>query len=701
MPEGGASLEQQGYSVSGAGSLSLAAIRSGEYRVTGPIFACLQGEYRVTAALSAVRHGEYAVTSPLYAERSAEFTVGRDLFSLHHGEYALLTPMQAQITGEYEVGPPKIPNPDTSYLHPEYSGPPAPALSPWYEAWARDNASFSSNIKVFGTRIKPDGTSENFGTKDLGCIPDTATVTMRESSPSEWSVSLTDTTGEYHPRNEASEWYGILSEESIGGTATPNTLERLYNLPPIARVIYNNSPKITMSLSTSWGGKSSIFSGLATGYTSREEMINNAFALTWKGTDFSLLLNVDGQTMPDVKNRMSKDVLAEILNAYSVPFDFSYYPDNFRIPFMSRQNGRPLDWIAQILSVSVADWFFQDGRVFIPYLVYAGFDDRASAANAQSLVWIEPATRFDYDLSKVACRERVMNSSQFRVINDVTAIMAIQGGTAAGERIVVKDFKEYTVQFSERLRAVQWRVINAQGGQFSDFIFRNGDGEVTAVRDPRPDTIDPFTGALLQGASPVGGAYAEWKLVSGGIMDARSVTFTWGNLPGFPSTIQGGFGEIVFFGTTWDDQRYGVDPFIAGNYADPFPGLRARSRNLTSVAMHGIRPIELQPNSLIPDRVWLQRHADRYLKRLSMSPDSVQMRVAYNPEMRPGVIYREIDARLSRNAVMVTAEAVHSIDPKDPDNRYTMLTGRRLRPFVLQHIGAGGQVVASFSPILA
>ena len=521
-----------------------------------------------------------------------------------------------------------------------------PNISKWELQWRFGYClpeDFSIDINIAGPEVDGD-------VKNLGCIPNAMTISYPESGPSTWGFSLQERAGYYHPMNQSSPWYKVMDEEPLMSATTVT----IHGQPIPSGVVVRKEMQATINLADT----QHIFHGLGTAWdhsrASKDQLIN----FTWKGVDHSQKLFVEHQTMRDVisnkyrGNRYSQEVMAEILNKFSVKFDFSHLPDNFPIPFLSRQSGRPIDWIQQILNCSLAEWRMVDGITFTPYL--------PEIAVAPSYVYFLDGPG--------VCDTESYQASMQNVYNHVIVVRAADVGGAATAPMEVDEFKEYEYTFPVPVNGPLWSIVQAQGGAFSDYICYNPSGNVIAVREPRPES------GLI-------GSMADFLFISGYIQNCAKIKFTWGHLPVTPGDgVTGGYGKIQFTGTpNINSDNYGGSQFDGqASQSDPLPGFRAEAIDLPSVAKYGYRPIELQANPLLPTKQAAQIHAGRYLYRLLRQAREATYKVPLNTDLYPGTVVGEVDKKFGYTKLAprmrLLTRVTHNFSQR-PEERYTTYTG--------------------------
>jgi hypothetical protein len=543
--------------------------------------------------------------------------------------------------------------------------------------------------------------SNTTGRWDLTCVPYQFSITLTESQPATWSLNLIDGFGNYNPQKPG-HWFEAMDEMAFAGGSdyTGANIISSKNVPTPPPYTLAK----TLSVHVSWGEQSKSYNLIGTAWSSTRSADTKYFNFTWKGTDFSLLLAHEAQTMKTVRSSRNviykaSTVLKEIFSFYKVKFDLSYFrnEDDYVIPLMHRQNGSPKDWVAQILAAMMYEWKFVNGDTFTPYLptplnliTPTSVHYFASTSYGNNTYTYDPRTanpNYIHEFSKMSIKEESMEGSAAAIYNRVVAIRAAEGGGIAdGGTIDCFLFgNQYSAEFNPPLSAVTWNVVYANNGFFSNFKFYKGDALI-ATRDITIGSVNE----VITG----GGA----GLING----CTKVQFTWGVAPGGFIGL-GAPGKIEFHGATevdtsnwpggsqfdtpgtlgtrgqWDYQYVYIDP----TQDNPVPGFRAMSQNAQLIQRYGLRSIEISASPLLPNKIFLQKFADRYLYRASRAARKATYQVPLNPQIEPGTLIREVDfslgseiagqwVPLSRDRVVTTCTHNYS---NDPAQRYTTYSG--------------------------
>lgn len=488
--------------------------------------------------------------------------------------------------------------------------------------------------------------------KDLSGIPYQFTIDFGESTATTWSLSIVDPFGEFCPLNKWSTWASIMDERPFGmGGADPD-------LPNIVKgVLYPTKvrPQLKKQLvvEATIGGHKWTFTGIGTSWSHTRDWQSRYFNFVWKGTDFSILLNKENQSMQTIRSNSrygihkSAEALREILTQYGLQSDLSKFTDNWVIPVMHRSNGNPQDWVSSILQAMCYEWKMVGGTVFTPYLpcnvpqgqAASSFVDPTTgqSVSGQNNVYMYDANsnipNFTHEFDKMRVYNESYEGSLMAIYNRVIAIRAAEGnGSEAYKETVFEFGDQYTVSFNPPLSFVSYVATAQNNGFFSNFKYYRG-SELIAVREATAGAI----------------GYGSSLTDSGVIYGATSVKFTWGVLPGgFIGT--GAPGAIEFHGTVqveptiWGGAQYGLA--IDQGPDNPAPEMRVFSENLNLIKQYGLRPIEVPASPLIPTKALLQVFANRMLYRLSRQSRKGTYKIPLNPFIEAGTLIREKDLSL-------------------------------------------------------
>ena len=547
-------------------------------------------------------------------------------------------------------------------------------------------------------------------TIDLSGIPYEFTIDFSESNPTTWTLSIMDPYGEYTPMSLWSSLAGIMNEQPFGPDGENPDAPNIYKgvlYPTITSPLVVKQLVVTATI----GGHPWSFTGVGTAWTHTRDWQTKYFNFVWKGTDMSILLNLENQSMQTIRsnrrNSISKAsaVLQQIFTQYHVEYDLSNFVlDDYTIPVMHRANGIPHDWCVQIISALLYEWKMVGGKTFTPYLpvpvprgaaAYAFIPSTNTTLSGQNNAYTyDPASvtpGFIYDFSKMRVYSETADGSMMAMYNRVIAIRAAEANGTDAYTVNVFDFGDsYSQSFSPPLSFVSYIPTAQNNGFFSNFLYYK-QGALIATREIT-------SGSVNYGIQMSGG---------GVIIGADMVKFTWGVLPGGFVGI-GAPGKIEFHGTaqmdpsTWSSGPSAGNPQYGVRQANgtwgvpvdqgpdqPAPELRVFSENLALINQYGLRPIEVPASPLIPNKPVLQVFANRMLYRLGRQAQKLSQKFPLNPFIESGTIIREIDESLGttrNNEIAVPGSALtrdlvvvggqHRFS-NTPENRYTSLWGNQ------------------------
>lgn len=539
---------------------------------------------------------------------------------------------------------------------------------------------------------------------DLGQRPYQFSVSMQESQATTWSLSIIDPYGETNPLNSSSaQWFNLMSEQSWG--TDTNAADRI----GVTKFLVVNA---------NWGGQDWSFSGVPQSFSHTRNWGDKYISFAWKGTDHSIKINREHQTMQTVRSTsvgtggigttyLAANVVTEILTKYfntsftngKTTFSLSnLITEDYVIPVMQRQNGNPLDWVTQILGVRMHEWMMENGNNFVSYYP----NPNASPS-------------FIHDFSQMNILEESYDGSAQAILTKVIVIRAVEGGGGQSQPVVVNTFKSgYTCSFSPPISQGYYNVIYAAGGFFSNFIWSKS-GQSVAYREITSGSV----GGIGSSATIVA------STSSGQIIDCDEVSFTWGALPNSPPSL-GAPGKIQFSGIpaidnpSWGGSQmssigtqvpsqsdpapwarvYSPDPINSTGFPGGIPGLPTPAQ-----LKYGLRVIEITANPLIPTSKVAQLYADRYILRVGRQARHATYKIPLNPWITPGTVLLEIDKSLhigwipgsnpnmlapygstaggtqqwpttgsSAARRRIVTSCTHNFS-SDPANRFTMVTG--------------------------
>lgn len=474
-----------------------------------------------------------------------------------------------------------------------------------------------------GTLVREIGILWNGSYKSLGEAPGLLEFTHNESAPNGWSISIADPTGEYHPRKAGGEWEDWMDDAAYDEDG--NIVKTL-----IARL--------------TWGGAEYLFIGVPKTFGHVRNRQTQRIEFQWGGLGVSSRLFRRAQTLDSIRSTRSatsapmlRTVLKQIADSQRTKSDFSRV-DNQPVRIMHMQNGRPGDWMQQLLEAApFAEWR-EEGETVV------GF---------QPTVKSSP----DWVYSKDTCTE---SESLDANADDMVNLVEVRSAREAGQKpegmppVLLNEFNRYRVPFNPPLSGAQWRWVRPNPvGDIPLIIYRR-QGNVIAVR---------------LAANSRGLAQYPDSILGAPIYRADEAEIYWMAGIGVPIPENGGptsaIAEIEFIGTQGDnpDSEFGSE-------IDEVTGVTRR--NDASIEKYGENPIELSPNPLLTTRAQMERYGDRYLARASrIEPKTLT--VPLNLLMQVGDTVEIRDAILGTQESRYVSQVGHKVS-NDPIQRLTGTT---------------------------
>lgn len=494
--------------------------------------------------------------------------------------------------------------------------------------------------------VKPDGSQV-----DLSGIPYSFVIEFNESQATTWSLSIFDPFGEFCPLNMGSAFMELLDEQPFGPDGSQIDTPNIHKGVLYPTKVQPQLKKMLLVEATI-GGKQWNFTGIGISWSYSRNWETRYFNFVWKGTDFSILLNKENQTMQTIRSNSrygvhkASKVLVEMLGQYGVKYDLRSFTDDWTIPVMHRANGIPADWVTQILQALCYEWTMVGGDTFTPYLPvsvptaafaaaifdYATGKTVTGQSNTYTYDLNNQVPSFIYDFAKMSVYDETCEGSLMALYNRVIAIRAAEGNNTMYSMDVFNFGDSYTINFDPPLSFVTPVPTAMNNGWFSNYLYYRG-AELIATRQVT-------SGSLNYGISLTD---------SGVIVGATSCKFTWGVLPGGFIGI-GAPGHIEFHGSTqvepsiWGGTQYGIA--VDQGPDNPAPELRVFAENLGLINKYGLRPIEVPASPLLPTKAMLQVFANRMLYRLGRQARKGSYKVPLNPFIWSGSLIREIDISL-------------------------------------------------------
>ncbi len=468
-----------------------------------------------------------------------------------------------------------------------------------------------------------DGVSKN-----LGEAPASLEVQLNESASASWTLTIIDPTGDYHPRKAGSEW-----EEWMDDAA------------------YDESGNIIKKLVAvvDWGGVEWTFVGVPVAFGHTRNKQSQRLEFKWTGLDVSAKLFRRSQTLDTIRADrrsssapMLRTVLGQIASAYDVDADWGLV-DNQPVRTMHMQDGRPGDWMQQLLEAApFAEW----------------------KVRGETLIGFQPTVKSapDWVYDRHACvEEESLDANAGDMINKVEVRSAREAGSKPEGMppVQVNEYGVYRTSFNPPLSGVQWRYVQPNPHGFaSNFVYRRG-GNVISVRNGVRSQQGFDQDSTFMYAAHLKGAP---------IYDAEEVEFTWGRPANVPGEEAGGPtsapGEIEFFGALQDnpDSELGETESVTG----------AVRVNQAAIDKYGENPIELSPNPLLTTLAQMERYGDRYLCRASRIEPKA-LKVPLNLLLEVGDTIRLTDSVLGTSELRYVTQVAHTIT-NDATTRGTRFT---------------------------
>jgi hypothetical protein len=525
-------------------------------------------------------------------------------------------------------------------------------ISPFAVTVSR-NLPMPTDITTFKVVNSKTGNEVELVDKQGSQLPFQFNLNWAESQPSTFSLSIVDPFGTYSPLNKKSVWKDVMDEKPFGADSANQDLPRY-----VKGVLYPTQikPQLVKELvvSAKIGGRDWVWHGIGSAWSHRRNWETRYFDFSWKGTDHAVRLIKENQNFQTIRSssrtgiHMASEALIEMIKGYAVKYDLrNFLKDDFIIPIFHRSNANPLDLIVQILSTLCYEWTMKEGNVFTPYLPMPVPTGAANASyyNQQDGKYILGNDVYGYDFSAMTPEfthvfkdmciyDESYEGSMMALYNRVIAIRSAEGGNSPTYGMDVFNFGgDYSMSFSPPLSNVQHIVTAQNNGFFSNFKYYK-QGQLIATRDIT-------TGSVNFGI----------EMTSSGIINgADEVRFTWGVLPGGFIGI-GAPGHIEFHGTSEvEASAWGGAPLF-GKAIDqgpdaPAPMMRAFAENIKLIKEYDLRQIEIPASPLHPNRITLQKFANRMLFRLSRQARKASYSIPLNPWITSGTVIREKDHSL-------------------------------------------------------
>lgn len=440
-------------------------------------------------------------------------------------------------------------------------------------------------------------------------------LTRKMSDTTDWSFSTRQDAREFEP--DAGTYPNVFDENAYATDGT--TYAKLLTITG------------TMPNGSAW----SLPTGVPDSYSYSVRAGELDASFSWKGKGIASKLYRPHLSLPSVISGGSslhrvRDVLASIFEAYGIDHDVSAVEPNYVVPRMQMQDGSPIEWIRQLLEVTQAEWYEDDGRIvcFQP-------------------AWEGSGQDWTYTTAQVALREITTNVS---AVVDFSNYITCQRADDTGGVIGTADKQNATfgrqglVTFSAPvpLLSLSWRIKLELNGQLSDFYIYGQDGppaapiEVRAARGERPTT-------------------------QAGSM-AHSVEFTLGAHVNDVGALSGAY-SIEFRGDS-----------TGGVYQDSVSSIVVKNTDSIESGRGTIRST-LGPNPLIADQSTLQTWGERVLFKRSRKAVRISGGLwPANYSLKPGQVVRINDLQKGTSYRVVVTSLSHTFSA-DETQRVTTFEG--------------------------
>ena len=439
---------------------------------------------------------------------------------------------------------------------------------------------------------------------DVSGIPYKVEITHGRSQAMAWAMYVVDDTGNYHPQKS-----GAFND------------------------VFGRGKNHRMVMQATWGGRTFSYRGYATGFGHQRSADTAGWFkdFVWRGIDMSRPLFERSVTMPTVRSTRKKIARAvtsvrEMLSAAGLGSVEGF--KDFPVRLMHRQSGRYGEWLMRLLEVVGLQWRMR-GETFVCYDAGTGHGPiyHYSVSN------IQYSDNYDSEVgsvvTSVSCRR-----------------LAEPDEEVGGEPEVATTFGKYSKTFDKPLYGVQWIESELQLGGFSDFIFRDPNGNVVAVRDVR------------------GGVWPQF-LQTAPLSNVKSVEYTFGADVGV--NAKEGYGKILFTGSSGEkpDSEDFPDAFNAEFVAE--------EQDDDLLAEFGRIHEELETNELIATPAEASSYLKGWLAKLRAALFPLSVTVPLNPALVDGARVKITDLTLGVTLVRTVINATHTFSD-DPGVRRTVFT---------------------------
>lgn len=435
--------------------------------------------------------------------------------------------------------------------------------------------------------------------RELTCV-NSLTIELNDSAAHRWEISIRDDDGEFHPEKVGGAWEGEMTDAS----------DKRFEF----RGTWGGRPIRFLGVPISYGHRRA-----ATGTQRRLDFVWSGICMSFPLFDEALTQGTLRSTKAGVVNQ--EQVIVEALAAKGVPG--VGIPSLPPLRLLHRQNKQAGNLIQGILRRNGLGWRFEgENMVFYP------------------LALSNP--RFTYDAT-AAVETEDFQSQNADLVSSVTIRRVAESGDSVGNPFTATTFQGgYQFSFPEPSYGITFRPLVETLGEFSDFIFRDADGNVVAVRNVKGGFWAPFLG-------------------SAPLNNISSVEFTFGAQPGVVAAE--GYGQIVFTGRVQDKP----DSAFPDEFETTF------SVTVTNTDLQAIVPgktRELPVDEVTPDQATAEAQGAHFLNTMFLYHGRKANTVPLNFGLVPGDTVRENDPVLNRERVGFLRKVIHVISD-DPGVRKT------------------------------
>lgn len=470
----------------------------------------------------------------------------------------------------------------------------APGPTEWDRAWRFNDG--ICTLELFA------GVGAN---TDVSEIPYKFEVSHARSQATEWNVYIVDDLGTYHPV-KAGDFHNVFGKGK------------------------NHRMKALLT----WGGRQFTYSGYPTraGHQRSSEDAGWFRDLVWGGVDKAKSLSARSVTMKTVRSTRTKiarafTTVAEIIAAAGLLGPFSFV--DFPIRLFHRQNQRYGDFLTKLLEVPGGLQWQMRGDEFHCYDPLDGH----GPIYHYTVAGVMYGDSWDSDIADVVTQASVRR-------------IAETDEDGGGEPQISTRFGKYSFSFDQPMYGVQWEESELSGGSHSDFIGRDVEGNVVAVRDIR------------------GGVWPDFLKLAR--MDGiKSIEYTFGADAGFDGDE--GYGKILFTGTSGDHQD--DESFPDAFNAD----FEYTGQDDDLVEEYGEILEELEVNEVIATRNDAIRFVRGWLNKRKAALFPLQVTVPLNPALVDGARVKITDLTLGVTISRVVITSTHTFSD-DPNVRRTVFT---------------------------